>query len=86
MGSEDLYSKGKLMVDAEPHVMQRIRKLFDNAQNYWNRGLYTHKPILFPVNLSACRDLVWVMGRYNLEVDPELLKTITDKANEYDYI
>ncbi len=86
LGSEDPYSKGKLMVDAEPHVMQRIRKLFDNAQNYWNRGKYTHKPILFPVNLSACRDLVWVMDRYNLEIESDLLKTITDKANEYDYI
>ncbi|CAM6005473.1 unnamed protein product [Sphagnum balticum] len=78
--------KPRLMVDAEPHVMQRIRKIFDNAQNYFNRGLYTHKPILFPNNMSACRDLVWVMDRYNLEVNPDLLKSIVDKANEYDSI
>lgn len=80
------YSKPRLMVDAEPHVMQRVRKIFDNAQNYYNRGLYTHKPILFPINLSACRDLVWIMERYRLQVDPDLLNTILSKANEYDEI
>lgn len=84
---EEVYSYGpRLLVDADPHVMQRVRKIFDNAQNRWESGTYTHKPIMFPINLSACRDLVWVMDRYNLDVDPELLKTIKDKANEYDDI
>jgi hypothetical protein len=80
------FNKPRLLVDAEPHVMQRIRKIFDNAQNYWNRGQYTHKPIVFPINLSACRDLVWLMDRYHLDVSPELLTTIKEKAKEYDRI
>lgn len=76
----------RFLVDAEPHIMQRIRKIFDNSQNYWNQGEYTHKPIVFGISLSSCRDLVWLMDRYNFDVDEALLKEITDKANEYDDI
>lgn len=82
----DEWNKPRLIVDAEPHVMQRIRKLFDNSQNYYNRGKYTHKPIVFPINNSACRDLVWIMERYQLEVAPDILNDIQDKSNEYDRI
>ncbi len=80
------FDKAKFLVDAEPHVMQRIRKIFDNSQNYWNRGQYTHKPIVFPINLSACRDLVWLMDRYNLEVSSELLTKINERSDEYEKI
>ena len=80
------FDRARFVLDAEPHVMQRVRKIFDNGQNYWNRGQYTHKPITFPINLSACRDLVWLMDRYTLEVSPELLKTIREKSTEYDSI
>lgn len=76
----------RIMVDAEPHVMQRIRKLFDNSQTYWNRGEYTHKPILFSITLSACRDIIWILDRYQLDVSKELLKEINEKATEYDNI
>jgi hypothetical protein len=75
-----------LMVDAVPHVMQRIRKIFDNAQASWERGRYTHKPIRFASTLTACRDLVWLLDRYRLEVSSDLLKTIVDKARAYDEI
>lgn len=76
----------QLLVDAEPHVMQRLRKIFDNAQNFWERGKYTHKPIKFASTLNACRDLVWLLDRYHLEVSPNLLKSIKDKASAYDEI
>lgn len=78
--------KPRFLVDAEPHVMQRIRKIFDNAQSYWNRGKYTHKPIVFPINLAACRDLVWLMDRYTLEISTELFNKINEKSNEYERI
>lgn len=77
---------GKILFDAEPHVMQRVRKIFDNAQNNWERGKYTHKPIRFASTLTACRDLIWLLDRYNLEVAPSLLDSISKKSNEYDYI
>ena len=78
--------QNQLLVDAEPHVMSRIRKIFDNASNSWERGKYTHKPIRFASTLNACRDLIWVLERYNLEVSTDLLLSITAKANEYDGI
>lgn len=75
----------KLMVDAEPHIMARLRNIFDNAHNFYG-GKYTHKPIVFAWTLSACRDLIWLLDRYSLEVEPALLKRIKDKAEEYDII
>lgn len=74
-----------LIVDAEPHVMARIRKIFDNAHNHWG-GKYTHKPIVFSATLSSCRDLIWLLDRYNFEVAPEVLQRITDKSTEYERI
>lgn len=76
----------KLVVDAEPHVMQRVRKIFDNSDTFWEKGKYTHKPIRFSFSLSACRDLVWILDRYNLEVEEKLLNQIKDRSNEYDDI
>lgn len=80
------YVNPALIVDAEPHVMQRIRKLFDNASNTWERGKFSHKPIKFPSTMAACRDLIWLLDRYTLEVAPELLKSIQEKADQYDQI
>lgn len=83
-----LIKDDKIIVDAEPHVMLRLRKLFENAKNDYSsgRGEFTHKPIAFPITLSACRDLVWVMDRYNLKCSEDLLTTIQSKSNEYDKI
>lgn len=79
-------NKIKLLLDAEPHIMQRLRKIFDNAANFYERGKYTHKPIVFPNTLSACRDLIWVLDRYPLECAPDVLQAIQDKSAEYDGI
>jgi SNF2 family DNA or RNA helicase len=74
----------RLVVDAEPYVMAKIRKIFDNANTFYNQGKYTHKPIIFPINLSACRDIVWIMERYKLEVSEDLLSELTGKAKKFD--
>lgn len=66
--------------------MMRLRKLFDNAQSVFVQGEYTHRPIVFPFNMNASRDLKWVMERYNLQCAPELLSRINDQATEYDNI
>ena len=66
----DEFTTPRVLVDAEPHIMQRLRKIFDNSANYFNRGKYTHKPIVFPMTLTACRDLIWLMDRYSLECEP----------------
>lgn len=80
------YGKDRLVVDAEPYVMSKIRKIFDNANNYFNQGKFTHKPIAFPLNLSAAKDIVWIMERYKLEVSDELMAELTGKCNEFDKV
>lgn len=72
------------VVDAEPHVMQKVRKLFDNCVSTWERGKYTHKPIRFPNTMSSCRDLTWILSRYSLEVQSEILSSIQNRSDEYD--
>lgn len=78
------YGKDRLVVDAEPYVMSKIRKIFDNANTFYNQGKYTHKPIVFPLNLSASRDILWIMERYKLEVAPDLMEELTNKGKEFD--
>lgn len=80
------FSTPRLLLDAQPHIMQRLRKIFDNASNYFNQGKYTHKPIVFSMTLTACRDLIWLMDRYNLEISTELMAKVQAKAEEYDRI
>jgi superfamily II DNA or RNA helicase len=82
----DPLSQKSMIVDAEPHVMQRIRKIFDNSRNFYNKGKYTHKPISFPITLSASRDIIWLMSRYRLECPEDLLNNVQNKAQEYDEI
>lgn len=78
--------KTRLVVDAEPYVMAKIRKIFDNANNYFNHGKYTHKPIAFPLNLSAAKDIVWIMERYKLEVSDDLMSELNAKVEEFDNV
>lgn len=75
-----------LIVDAEPHIMHRLRRIFDNAKNHFEQGEYTHKPITFPVTLNACRDLLWILDRYRLDCEPETLELIKIKSKEYEDI
>jgi hypothetical protein len=59
------------IVDAEPHIMHRLRKMFETARNYSQQGAYTHRPIIFPITLSACRDLLWLFERFNFDCEEE---------------
>ncbi len=74
----------RLVVDAEPYVMSKIRKLFDNANTWYNQGKFTHKPIIFPLNLSACRDIIWIMERYKFDVSEDLLNELQNKGKQFD--
>jgi superfamily II DNA or RNA helicase len=80
--------RGKVffLLDAEPHVMQRLRKVFDTAKSRFEQGAYTHRPIAFPITLSACRDLLWLMSRYDFDCEPETLDLIKEKSEEHDRI
>jgi superfamily II DNA or RNA helicase len=79
-------SKKTLVVDAQPHIMARLRRLFENSRNFHAQGKYTHKPITFPGTLSACRDIIWLMDRYRFDCNEECLSFIQNKSKEYDDI
>lgn len=75
-----------VIVDAEPHVMRRIRALFDNSTNVYEHGQYTHKPIRFRLNMSAAKDLLWLMERYTLSCPDILYTELFNQAKEFDRI
>lgn len=78
----------RFVVDAEPYVMSKIRKLFDNATiaSFFYTGKYTHKPISFPDTMSACKDLLWIMHRFNFDISKDLLEYLKQQENKYDQI
>jgi superfamily II DNA or RNA helicase len=82
----DPTSPKSIVVDAEPHIMLRLRKIFDHTRPYYTQGKYTHKPIVFPLSLSSCRDMTWLMERYRFDCDASLNGTIQEKSGEYDDI
>jgi len=77
---------GKVAIDAEPHVMQRIRPLFAHAQNMYCNGKYTHNPISMSLTRTAAKDILWVHSRYNLDIDPDMMSRLEDLSKEYDRI
>lgn len=80
-------SPNQVVLDAEPHVMAKVRQLFNNPQNLYEAGTYTHKKLILNLTMDVARDLVWVCGRFPLEfATPELQDEITKKASEYDAI
>jgi len=76
----------RLIIDAEPHVMARIRILFTQGWNYGSQGLFTHKPISLPNTLSVCRDILWISERYPVDFIDNLYVQIVEKSKEYDRI
>lgn len=75
-----------IIVDAEPHVMAKLRPIFDNAKTVYINGKFTHKPIIFSLNMSTAKDLLWIMSRYKLKCSVNLLREIKSLCEEYDNI
>ena len=73
----------KIVIDAEPYVMSKIRVLFKQSQN-GDRGEYTHKTVLLSPTLTNYRDIDWIMSRYPMTCDECLLSQIKSKSKEYD--
>lgn len=77
----------RIVVDAEPHVMSRIRSLFNSSIGATREmGKYTHKPLSLPNTLNVCRDIQWLLTRYPMEYDQPLMDIINRKGEEYDNI
>lgn len=81
-----LLQDGRYVLDAAPHIMSRVRALFDNGMTSGEPGFYTHKPVLLPVTRAAARDIIMLCTRYPLDIDPLLQGQIDTAAAEYDRI
>ena len=72
-----------IIIDALPFVMSKVRNLFSKSSR-WHRGVYTHKTVALSNTMFNYRDIDWIMSRYHLECEPELLKKIKEKSAEYE--
>jgi hypothetical protein len=77
----------QVLLDAEPHVMAKVRQLFNNPRNLYEAGRFTHKKLILTLTMDVARDLVWICERFPLEFQDDELRTLVhQKANEYDQI
>ncbi len=77
----------RYVIDAEPHIMSRVRSLFENGvTRHWQAGVHTHKPVTIPRTLSGAKDLAWLCGRYPMRVEPDVWGAVTKASDEYDAI
>lgn len=82
--------ESSIVIDAQPHVMTRIREIFPqskNASRFVSYDLkYTHRPLQLPINRNSCKEVYWLMQRYNFELTDSLLEKIKELSEEYDKI
>lgn len=77
----------RLIIDAEPHVMARIRPMFTSAITADSgRGKYTHRPISIAFSKAHCKDILWISERYPLQIPMAVYTVIKTKSQEYDRI
>jgi len=64
-------------VHAEPHVMIKARRIF-------SRATQTHGTMVLRDSEEICKDLLWLMERYPLAMEPEHRARMLNAAREYD--
>lgn len=74
----------RLVIDAAPHVMQRVRALFDGAQRLNQQGKHTHAPVSVARTLPFLRDIAWLIDRYPLEMNEEVAAIVSGGADRYE--
>lgn len=73
----------KIVIDAEPHVMSKVRALFTKSQK-GSKGKYTHKTIWLSPTMFNYRDVDWIMQRYPMDCDKDTLYEVTMQSKKYD--
>lgn len=86
LGQVSLDGTDRLLIDAEPHVMSRLRPLFNGILTSGARGKFTHKPISIAFNQSHSKDVLWINERYPLEIPMSIYTELKMKAHSYDKI
>lgn len=77
-------AKDGIIFDADPNIMSRVRKIFDNSHPVYEQGKHTHKPVIFPFNMQSAKDVLWLKTRYELEISETDLNSIKEKAEQFD--
>jgi hypothetical protein len=67
---------GRLVVDAAPHVMLRLKRVFDKVEKHATIARFAPTP-------ENCRELEWFAQRYPFDVDPGIAELIAGKAGEH---
>lgn len=86
LGQVSLDGEDRLLIDAEPHVMSRIRPMFNGTISIPAQGKYTHKPISIAFNQSHSKDVLWISERYPLEIPMSIYTELKTKSQNYDRI
>lgn len=73
----------KIVIDAEPHVMSKVRALFAKSQK-GGKGKYTHKTIWLSQTMFNYKDVDWIMARYPMDCSEEVQDVITNQSKKYD--
>lgn len=84
LGQLTLSTDNRIIIDAEPHVMARIRPMFNGAITHPTMGKYTHRPISVTFNQSHSKDLMWINERYPLLIPMSLYADMKTKSQDYD--
>lgn len=71
-------------IDAQPHVMARVRNVFRTGVSVGRKGIYTHSPVQISKSIASAKDLHWFMDRYPLEVEDDVLLELENMALEHD--
>lgn len=71
------------IIDAMPHVMSRVRKMFSAGQQL-GKGKHTHATVALPKTQDCAKDIVWLMERYPMLADNAVLLDLKRLANRYD--
>lgn len=74
----------RVLVDAEPYVMRRVRSMFENAKSSKTPGDYTHSTVSFALSSQSAKDITWLCQRYKLEISPQDYAIIQTESDEYD--
>ena len=69
--------RNKFILDVEPHVSIRFKNLFPQVAKNKSPIEIAHSPL-------TCKDILWFMERYPLNMDEETYKTLTQGTKDFD--
>lgn len=76
LGTLRLLPHGQWEIDARPHVMMRLRRIFSRSRAARSKIVIDHTP-------EVARDLEWIIDRWPLEITDDDLAALTGAADRH---